>query len=344
MEESSGKNHGKNGKVFKLLRLAKRHKLLVVLSVLLFLVASGSISYALIAGDKAGNKSGKAVNFFCPYKVYEEPDGSYGSKGDGPEWKLGGKELKWIKDNCPNVVWTSKAKEAAEGNKTGEKKEEASSIWPSLDAKYITAVPLDLTQIKAISKYRSCAGHDRSGYSFERTEESDRSMKHYIYPLLSLQGTLDRVKVFAPFDGTVLKIDLEKDKVGGRPHNGNGIQFGTDVDPNAVFGFGHVYFSRELKVGDKVNAGELVGYAALGNKEFDFDIDLNAKSYYQDKEILGSAFDHMTESVLLEFAKYGITPENMKFSKEERDADPCLYDTNPKQQGREGSQWIQLKH
>lgn len=102
----------------KLHRLSKGHKLLSVFAILLFFAIFGSTSYMLIAG----NKSGKGGNFFCPYKVYEEADGNYGSKGDGPEWKLSNEELKWIKKNCKDVVWTSKEKESAEGKK--EKKEE----------------------------------------------------------------------------------------------------------------------------------------------------------------------------------------------------------------------------
>lgn len=217
--------------------------------------------------------------------------------------------------------------------------------WPSLDAKYITAVPLDLTQIQTISKYRSCAGHDRSGYSFEQVLETDRSMKHYFYPTSEFQGTIDKVKIFAPFDGKVVSINLEKDKVGGRPNNGNGITFSTPVDKNVEFQFGHIYFVKDFKVGDSVKAGELIGYATLGDKGFDFDIDLmgvkNGKIF---QEILGSTFDHMTDSVLAEFAKYGITPENTKVTKEYRDTNQCHYDTGTGSQGRENNDWVQLKH
>lgn len=218
--------------------------------------------------------------------------------------------------------------------------------WPSTSAKYITAVPVDLSQIQSISKYRSCAGHDRSGYSFEQILETDRSMKHYFYPVPEFQGTIDAVKMFAPFDGTVVALDWEKDKVGGRPQNGNGIHISTSADPSAMFGFGHIYFAKDFNIGDTVKAGQLIGYAALGDTGNDFDLDLDTlggTNAYNGKEVLGSVFDHMTDSVLAEFAKYGVTPENTKFTKQYRDADPCNYpDTSAKHHGRENEDWVQL--
>src|SRR3989338_5326041 len=159
--------------------------------------------------------------------------------------------------------------------------------WPSVDAKYITAVPLDLTQIKSISKYRSCAGHDRAGYSFEIT---------YIYHIrLNADGIS-----FYEYNSTR--------PAEPRIKMGNDIDIATDVDKNVMFGFRHVAFARDFKVGDKVKAGELIGYASIAEKQNDFDIDLVGKVYYKTEngtqiEVLGSIFDHMTDPVLVEFAK-----------------------------------------
>lgn len=203
--------------------------------------------------------------------------------------------------------------------------------FPSPTAKYITAVPVDLEQIQSISKYRSCAGHIRDGYTFNGVLNNDSSMKHYFLPIPELQGTLDKVKLFAPFDGTIIKIDYEKDKIiPERPHNGGGLHFVSSIDPNAVIVYGHIYTVKEYKVGDKVKAGELVGYASLGQKGNDFDIDLSTPGgtgAYNNREVLDSIFDHMTPKVLDAFAKYGITSENTKFTKEYRDANPCNYAT-----------------
>lgn len=215
--------------------------------------------------------------------------------------------------------------------KSNEKKNEQNDRyrfgWPSPTAKYVTAVPVDLNQIQSVSKYRSCAGHVRDGYNFDRVREYDRSMKHYFYPVPEFQGTLDKVKVFAPFDGTITYIDYEKDKVvSGRTHNGGGLHISPSIDSNVTVVLGHIYTVKDYKVGDQVKAGELVGYASLGDKGNDFDTDLtSAVKAEGDIEVLGSIFDHMTPEVLAEFAKYGLTPENTKFSKEYRDIHPCGY-------------------
>lgn len=244
-------------------------------------------------------------------------------------------------------------KSANEGNQqqSQEKKsinEPTAFQWPSSTAKYITASPVDLSQIQGLSKYRSCAGHVRDGYNFNQELENDRSMKHYFYPILAYQGTLDKVKLFSPVDGEITYIDYEKDKVGGRPQNGGGLHISPTMDKNASVVLGHIYTVKDYMVGDMVNAGELVGYASLGEKGFDFDVDLSTQGgtgAYNGREVLGSIFDHMTPEVLSEFAKYGITPENTKFTKEYRDAHTCNYpEPGPEHSGRDNSDWVQLTH
>lgn len=152
--------------------------------------------------------------------------------------------------------------------------------------------------------------------------------------------------MYAPFDGTVASINLEANKVGGRPMNGNGIGFSTPLDKAVLFQFGHIYFAKSFKVGDSVKAGELVGYAALGDKAFDFDLDLLGVQPTKDgKEILGSIFDHMTLSVLAAFATVGITPLNMKETKAFRDQNPCNFDSQTQGDDRASTvNWVQLKH
>ncbi|HOZ54283.1 MAG TPA: hypothetical protein PKY25_03040 [Bacilli bacterium] len=235
----------------------------------------------------------------------------------------------------------------SENSKDKDKNDIYEFHWPDKDVKYITAVPIDLEQIQSISKYRSCAGHIRDGYSYEGDLENDRSMKHYFLPIPELQGTLDKVKLYAPFDGTITKIDYEKDKViPERPNNGGGLHFVSDIDPNAEVIYGHIYTSKDYKVGDKVKAGEFVGYAAVGQKGNDFDIDLSTPGgtgAYKGREVLGSVFDHMTSEVLKAFAKYDITPENTKFTKEYRDANPCNYYTTGPTQAQEEESRILLK-
>ena len=252
-----------------------------------------------------------------------------------------GKKYQCVKSG-KKLLWS---KGLSTANPTPQKKDEivaSSSSWPNPDAKYITAVPVDLNQINSISKYASCSGHNRDGYTFDKTLVSNLSLKHYWYPIASLQGTTDKVKVFAPFDGTVSVIQLEADKGGlGRPQNGNGLGLSTSIDKNVVFSFGHIYFTKQYKLGDNVKAGDLLGFASMSDPGFDFDIDLVGKSRAaNNSEILGSIFDHMTKEVLATFAEHGITPSNMKISLAERQSHPCDFSVGT---GRTTADWVALK-
>jgi len=184
-----------------------------------------------------------------------------------------------------------------------------------------------------------------AGYSFEKSLETNRSMKHYFFPTEAYQGTLDKVKMFAPFNGTVSAITSESDEIGKpgkRPSTGNAITFSTTTDKNVGFQFAHIYFVKDFKISDEVKAGDLIGYAALGDKGNDFDIVLSGTKQTT-QPIFGSLFDHMSAKVLAEFAKYGVTPDNTKITKEYRDAHPCNFNTS-QAQGRNDENWIQLKH
>ena len=237
--------------------------------------------------------------------------------------------------------------------KFGKNTDRSTFEWPDPDVKTITSVPVDLTQILSISKYRSCSGHDRAGYNFQKTLETDRSMKHYLFPIAQFQGTTNKIKLFAPFDGIVamvqwvnpdgtkvrsdwLRKDGRKDfgkpqtaMKGGRRDSGNDIDFVSKLDENAVFGFRHVIFTKDFQIGDTVKSGEFIGFASVSEIMNDFDIDYVGREYKQEGdsrvEILDSMFNHMTPGVLAEFAKYGLTPENTQFSKEYRDINPCGY-------------------
>ena len=252
-----------------------------------------------------------------------------------------GKKYQCVKSG-KKLVWD---KGTPIGDSTSQKKIDPgaqSFAWPSPDAKYITAVPVDLDQINSISKYASCSGHNRDGYTFEKILVSNLSLKHYWYPITSLQGTIDKVKVFAPFDGNVSVIQLESDKGGlGRPKNGNGLGISTAVDKNVIFSFGHIYFVKNLKVGDLVKSGELLGYAAMSDPGFDFDIDLVGKSRAPNNaEILGSIFDHMNKKVSDAFAAHGISPDLMKIALSKRESSPCDFNSGT---GRTPTDWVALK-
>jgi len=240
------------------------------------------------------------------------------------------------------LIWDGGIKLGDSGSQKKVDPGASSSSWPSSNAEYITAVPVDLDQINSISKYASCSGHNRDGYTFEKVLTSNLSLKHYWYPIAVFQGTTDQVKVFAPFDGIVSIIQLEANKGAlGRPKTGNGLGLSTSVDKNVVFEFGHIYFTKSFKVGDSVRSGQLLGYAALGDPGFDFDIDLTGKSRAPDgAEILGSIFDHMSKKVLDAFAVHGITPAEMKISIADRKKQPCDFNSGT---GRTTADWVALK-
>lgn len=103
-----------------------------------------------------------------------------------------------------------------------------------------------------------------------------------------------------------------------------------------MFSVTHVKPKKGLKMGDKVKAGELIGYGTFlvnepGFPGFDVvygtmsippkKVD-NWPSPYGD---LDSIFNHMSTQVLAQYEQRGVTPENIVLSKEERDKDPCIY-------------------
>lgn|GEM_PF-1868710 len=229
--------------------------------------------------------------------------------------------------------------------------------WPDPNVKSIDTVFVDLDQIKAISKFRSCAGHDRAGYNFNQVLETDRSMKHYFEPIRSSSETSTQLALYAPFDGTIvhirhiennpdgtakttqeytllkdgsIEISPIREAEGERSFSGDDFNLMSPLDENAVFGFRHVTPIKSWELGDQVEAGEIFGYALVAEGS-NFDIDYVGRNFkIEDKdtyiEVMDSVFNHMTDSVLIEFSEYGVTPGNVITTKAERDAQPCGYD------------------
>lgn len=239
-----------------------------------------------------------------------------------------------------------------------ERKNKRNSFeWPGPNVKSIVAMFVDLNQIKAISKFRSCAGHDRAGYNFNQVLETDRSMKHYFEPIRDSSETRTELALYAPFDGTIVHIRHIENNPDGtaktvqentllkdgsiengpireagseRPFSGDDFDLMNPLDENAVFGFRHVTPIKSWQLGDQVKAGELIGYALVA-KGSNFDIDYVGRDFKQegnDKyiEALDSVFNHMSDAILAEFAEYGVTPENVIITKAKRDAQTCEYD------------------
>ncbi|MBI2176292.1 hypothetical protein HYU40_02990 [Candidatus Woesearchaeota archaeon] len=176
--------------------------------------------------------------------------------------------------------------------------------------KLIIANPLDLSQIKQISKFRSCVGHDYSGRNNNGERETLRSMKHYVEPLQKLR-TGNTVKIFAPFDGKVREL-LESPP-------GKQMYISANAAPSWNFIFFHISPLPEVRQGSSVKAGQLVGYASKDIHNFD----IGLKQFGFRGQVLNSPFLHMTASVLDEYAAKGVNRENIIIPKSERDAEPC---------------------
>ncbi len=199
-----------------------------------------------------------------------------------------------------------------------------SIIILSDDDVVIVSNPINLDQIKSISLYRSCAGHEFATSDYLGNPEPLSSAKHYITPLDSLVNK--KINVYAPFNGEIVFIDPNDIEHGSqfyieqRPYNG------------WTFGFDHIYMKDGLKKGSIVKAGEYLGYATIPNVGYSFDIILQGRispDIYKNRSsktytsYLDSIFNHMSEKVEKEFNSYGFTKDKMIISKKDRQKNPC---------------------
>ncbi len=185
---------------------------------------------------------------------------------------------------------------------------------------WLTAAPFDLTLVTEMSRFRSCTGHDFSGFNMKGEAETARSMKHYVR--LSLAWTSARVmNVYSPFDGTVKIV-----RTGGPP--GQAIDIESDAGKPWMFFFAHV--TPLVSIGARVKAGDLVAtvppadFMALGpNLPPTVAFDTGLESVINGGPAYESFFLHMTDAVLTQFAARGFTPDKLIVPKETRDAALC---------------------
>ncbi len=211
---------------------------------------------------------------------------------------------------------------------------------PEETQSFIVANPLDLSQIKALSQFRSCVGHNFSGLNTSRQEETYRSMKHYIEPLPALAKTAQQVKIFSPFTGNIK--DLQPGSPGWR----------VDLAPtDGPSGWHFIFFHVDLlptfnQAGAAVTAGEHIGFATLTHGS---NFDMGLKQFGFRGQLFASPFEYMNDAVLAQYAAHGITPNKIILTKEARDAAPCQL--QPGQSGRDaffvsqqrGSDWVDLQ-
>ena len=122
--------------------------------------------------------------------------------------------------------------------------------------KFVDVNYIDLLKITQISIFRSNAGHDYSdstqfGLEAIKTPgmsiENCRSMKHYF---VAPDAT---TKIYAPVSGVGSRMFDES--IGGTQ-----VQITSDAQNAFTFLVFHVVLTPELREGDHVNAGQLLGH------------------------------------------------------------------------------------
>ncbi|MBI2581950.1 hypothetical protein HYV87_02355 [Candidatus Woesearchaeota archaeon] len=188
------------------------------------------------------------------------------------------------------------------------------------DDKFIVANPSDLSHISAISKFRSCVGHDYSGFNADREQETQRSMKHYLNGIDSVVGSSDKIKVYAPFDGKIVRIEEDFASFEGK-QRGRQIWLSGESTGDWVFVFFHVDLLEPISEGTLVEAGQHIGYANLDTAP-NFDITLK-KFGFLGPNTVESPFLHMNSEVVAQYTNKGVKFEELIVPKSVRDAKPC---------------------
>ncbi len=189
----------------------------------------------------------------------------------------------------------------------------------------ITVSPVDPADLRAVSRFRSCCGHDYSHRS-----EDNRSMKHYLYGGDSYVGTDNQLPIYAPFDGKVSSIkedsyylDCYDDMLGEQ------VFLRSKAQPGIYIKLFHV--NPQVSKG-QVKAGDLVAYgdmrncraddssvkAGVGETVFSFDISL------QRGDRPYPMFESMTDEAFAPWLEAGVQSRSDTLVGEaERDANPC---------------------
>lgn len=188
---------------------------------------------------------------------------------------------------------------------------------------------VDLNKVKKITKFRACAGHTTVP---QDGREMKRNMKHYItlYPEHHKENF---VEIYAPYDGYIALL-FGGEEIWIAPEKKSVLNI---LPINQwMFSLTHVKPKEDLKIGDKVKAGELIGYGTFlvnepGSPTFDVvygtmsipprKVDNWTSPYGK----LDSVFNHMSTELLAQYEQKGITHESIIMSKEERDNNPCRY-------------------
>lgn len=201
----------------------------------------------------------------------------------------------------------------------------------------ITANFTELDKIDKISKFRSCAGHVTVS---QKGNEPKSNMKHYFWvkPEFNKPKT---VEIYAPYDGYVADI---------RSDPGMNLEGEIFISPTQIFGLvpplgvwafsvQHIDINPELKLGDKVKAGDVIGWLATSEKRgFSFDI-IYARTGFPPTTVdgwtnpfaeLDTVFNHMTDEAFAPYKEKGIaSKDEFIITREEREKTDCEYGEQP---------------
>ena len=183
----------------------------------------------------------------------------------------------------------------------------------------ITANPVQLDQIFAVSLFRSGIGHD---YSFNSWDgETCRSMKHYFnWSQININNQPIRsqpspghppINVYAPFDGTIIADEPETSHQLGRQ-----IHIASAKNPAYFVRLFHIDLLPTLRVGSMVKSGQLVG--TIGPKD-GMDVSYEAQ-LFPGKEVFLSIFDYMTPQAFAPYAAKGFKPSDFVLTRAQADA------------------------
>lgn len=187
--------------------------------------------------------------------------------------------------------------------------------------RFVTKDFTQLDKITAISKFRSGEGHDYSD-----CYESCRSMKHYYDPHIQYK-TNNEIEIYSPVDGIVTELVDSQHGASGELVSKR-IHIESSEYPDYTFIIFHIdLISTSIAVGNKVAAGEQLGYARMYYPDLNEtagNFDIAVRINYQ---INVSFFDVMTDSLFVSYITRGaISRDDFKISKEERDATPMTCD------------------
>ncbi len=180
---------------------------------------------------------------------------------------------------------------------------------------------IELDKIDKISKFRSGYGHDFS----EGTEESCRSMKHYLWPKGGEPGKYHdsswmKIKYFAPVNGTIKMVSSSENTYGKEAR----FFLESDEYPAFSFRFFHVKLLDHIKPGTKIIAGQQLG--TIGDENTHGEIAVQVIT--QKGITLISFFEVASDDLFNKYKMRGANIDELIITKQERDANPLQCDTS----------------